>query len=84
MSHGQLCADGPTEEVTRVYDEESKLETTSWAKEMVGSDPTKCPIYITKMEMTDEAGKLFDVAIGQHVLPEFQLSIIYLVRIGRK
>ena len=48
--------------------------------------PLKTPqgIMVGSYQMTDEAGKLFDVAIGQHVLPEFQLSIIYLVRIGRK
>jgi lipopolysaccharide transport system ATP-binding protein len=56
LAQGRLTADGTTEEVTRHYDQDSRLDMAAWAQNMVGSDPSKCPIFIEKVEMLDEAG----------------------------
>ncbi|WP_422925467.1 ABC transporter ATP-binding protein [Singulisphaera sp. PoT] len=56
LSSGAVALDGTTEEVTRLYDQEGRLDMVSWATGMVGSDPTKCPIYIKEFELLDESG----------------------------
>jgi lipopolysaccharide transport system ATP-binding protein len=57
LTHGQVTADGGTEEVTGLYDQESGLDVAGWARSVVGSDPEKCPISITGMELFDEQGR---------------------------
>jgi lipopolysaccharide transport system ATP-binding protein len=56
LSQGRVTLDGTTEEATRHYDQESRLDTAAWARGMVGSDPTKCPVYIKRIDVLDEAG----------------------------
>jgi len=57
LSGGRVTLDGSTEEVTRLYDQEGRLDVSSWATGLVGSDPTNCPIYIKAFEMMDEQGR---------------------------
>jgi len=63
MSEGQVEFDGTTEEVTRLYDQQGRLDVASWAQDIVGSDPTKRPIFLRGIEILDEEGRartLFD------------------------
>ncbi|WP_406695925.1 ABC transporter ATP-binding protein [Singulisphaera sp. Ch08] len=63
LSEGKVVFDGRTDEAIRLYDQEGRLEMATWAQAMVGSDPTKQPIYITDIETMNEAGEsrtLFD------------------------
>jgi lipopolysaccharide transport system ATP-binding protein len=64
LSRGKLVGDGPVETVAGQYDQESRLDVAAWAQSMVGSDPTKCPIHITRLEIVDEAGQ--ERTIFQH------------------
>ncbi len=57
LSKGRVALNGTTEEVTRLYDQEGRLDMASWATGMVGSDPTKCPIYIKDFELLGEDGQ---------------------------
>jgi lipopolysaccharide transport system ATP-binding protein len=57
LTHGQITADGGTEDVTKLYDQESGLDIAGWAMGTVGSDPEQCPISITAVEILDEAGE---------------------------
>ncbi|HEY7116358.1 MAG TPA: ABC transporter ATP-binding protein [Tepidisphaeraceae bacterium] len=57
LTQGQVTADGGTEDVTRLYDQESGLDIAGWARGAVGSDPGKCPISITAVELLNEAAK---------------------------
>jgi lipopolysaccharide transport system ATP-binding protein len=57
LSQGRVALDGTTEEVTRLYDQEGRLDMASWATGMVGSDPSKCPISIRDFELLDEDGE---------------------------
>ena len=57
LSQGQITLDGSTNEVTQLYDRESRLDIASWAIGKVGSDPTKCPIHVTELELLDERGQ---------------------------
>lgn len=54
LSGGRVTLDGTTEEVTRFYDQEGRLDVAGWARGMVGSDPTRCPIFITGVELLGE------------------------------
>jgi lipopolysaccharide transport system ATP-binding protein len=54
LTHGSVSADGETEEVTKLYDQDSRLDIAAWAQGMVGSDPTKCPIFISSVELLNE------------------------------
>jgi lipopolysaccharide transport system ATP-binding protein len=54
LSQGRVALDGSTEDVTGLYEQESRLGMAPWAHEMVGSDPSKCPIYIKEIELLDE------------------------------
>jgi lipopolysaccharide transport system ATP-binding protein len=90
LSQGQVALDASTEEVTRLYDQEARLDMAPWAHDMVGTDPTKCPIHIRNIELFDEDGQprtLFDhgqrVRIRLHYeatqpirQPNFNVSII--------
>ena len=63
MSEGRVEFDGTTEEVTRLYDQQGRLDVASWAQHIVGSDPTKSPIFLREIEILDEEGRsrtLFD------------------------
>lgn len=57
LNQGQVLADGPTDKVTQLYDEQSGLDVAGWAQGKVGADPSKCPISITQCELLDEAGQ---------------------------
>jgi lipopolysaccharide transport system ATP-binding protein len=57
LTHGRITADGGTEDVTKLYDQESGLDIAGWAMGTVGSDPEQCPISITAVEILDEAGE---------------------------
>jgi lipopolysaccharide transport system ATP-binding protein len=57
LTHGQISADGGTEHVTKLYDQESGLDVAGWAHGTVGSDPSKCPISISSVEVLDEQGE---------------------------
>jgi lipopolysaccharide transport system ATP-binding protein len=56
LTHGQVTADGGTEDVTRLYDQESGLDVAGWAQGVVGDDPGDCPVSITSVELLDEQG----------------------------
>ncbi|CAN5612019.1 hypothetical protein BH09PLA1_BH09PLA1_12480 [soil metagenome] len=57
LASGRVVSDGETAHVTRLYDQESQLDMAGWAQNLVGSDPQKCPIFIKKIEILDEAGR---------------------------
>ncbi|APW59901.1 ABC transporter ATP-binding protein [Paludisphaera borealis] len=57
LSKGRVALEGPTEDVIRAYDQAGRLDMLTWASGMVGSDPTKCPIYITDFEVMGEDGR---------------------------
>lgn len=57
LSQGKVVFDGSTEEAIGRYDQEGRLDTAGWAKKMVGSDPSKCPIYIKEIELLNERGE---------------------------
>jgi lipopolysaccharide transport system ATP-binding protein len=57
LSKGRVELDGSTEEVTRLYDQEGRLDVAAWATGMVGSDPEKCPIHIKDFALCDEDGE---------------------------
>ena len=57
LEQGKVVADGETDEVTQLYDERSGLDVAGWAQGKVGSDPSKCPISVTKVEVLDEQGR---------------------------
>jgi lipopolysaccharide transport system ATP-binding protein len=57
LSAGQVAQDSDTASVTRLYDQEAKLDMAGWAQNLVGADPTKCPIFISKIEILDELGR---------------------------
>jgi lipopolysaccharide transport system ATP-binding protein len=67
LTQGQVTADGGTEDVTRLYDQDSGLDMAGWAQGQVGSDPGKCPISITSVELLNEAGE--PCAIFDHGRP---------------
>ena len=57
LSQGKVVFDGSTDEAIRLYDQEGRLDMAGWAEKMVGSDPTKCPIYIKEIELLNERGE---------------------------
>lgn len=57
LLRGRVALDGTTEEVTRLYDQEGRLDMAAWATRLVGSDPTKCPIWIRDFELLGEDGQ---------------------------
>jgi lipopolysaccharide transport system ATP-binding protein len=57
LDKGCLAGDGPVDEITRLYDQQARLDMASWATGMVGSDPARCPIYIREIELLDEDGQ---------------------------
>jgi len=76
LDHGQVMADGRTDEVTRLYDEQSGLDIAGWAQSRVGSDPAKCPISITHFELLDENGKVCTTfAHGSRMLMRMRYEI---------
>lgn len=56
LTQGQVTADGPTDKVTHLYDQDSGLDIAGWAQGQVGSDPEQCPISVTRVELLDEHG----------------------------
>ena len=56
LSRGRVSLDGTAEEAIGLYEQESRLDMAEWAKGMVGSDPSRCPISIQEMELVDENG----------------------------
>ena len=76
LTQGEVIADGTTEDVTRLYDQESGLDVAGWAKGMVGSDPDKCPISITSVELLDEQGEcrsVFDHGKRMRIRMHYQM-----------
>lgn len=57
LNKGQLAGDGPVNEITRLYDQQARLDMASWATGMVGSDPSRCPIFIRDVELMGEDGE---------------------------
>jgi lipopolysaccharide transport system ATP-binding protein len=57
LSGGRVALDGRTEDVVRMYDQEGRLDMASWATDMVGSDPMKCPIHVKHFELLGEDGR---------------------------
>jgi lipopolysaccharide transport system ATP-binding protein len=57
LSEGSVVTDGATDEAVRSYEKESRLDVVLWATNMVGSDPTLCPIHFRDFEILDEAGR---------------------------
>jgi lipopolysaccharide transport system ATP-binding protein len=57
LARGAVCHDGPAEDVIRLYDQEARLDMAAWARGTVGSDPGRCPISATAVEILDEAGR---------------------------
>jgi lipopolysaccharide transport system ATP-binding protein len=57
LSRGRLIYDGPTEEGIALYEKESRLSVAHWARDVVGSDPTRRPIYVTDVETLSEGGE---------------------------
>jgi lipopolysaccharide transport system ATP-binding protein len=57
LSDGQLCSEGPPEDVIQLYEKDSRLGTAPWAQRLVGSDPSQRAIYLTDIEVLDEKGK---------------------------
>jgi lipopolysaccharide transport system ATP-binding protein len=56
LAKGQMVIDGPTEQVTRHYEQDSRLQMTAWAEATIGNDPEKCPIRFLDMEVLDMEG----------------------------
>jgi len=54
LSDGQLCSEGPPEDVIQLYEKDSRLDTAPWAQGLVGPDPSRRPISVTDVEVLDE------------------------------
>src|SRR3954469_11620885 len=57
IDKGAVQADGSTEEITKIYDQQARLDTASWAQDAVGRDPTKCPVFIRDVQLLDAQGQ---------------------------
>ena len=57
LSGGRLQLDGSANEGVDIYQENSQMEATSWALEVVGRDVSKWPIILTAMEFIDAEGR---------------------------
>jgi len=57
LAHGQVEFDGEPEEAIERYDKCSRMDVLPWAQRVVGTDPEKCPIYATGLEILDESGE---------------------------
>lgn len=57
LTRGSVTADGECDDVTKLYDQDSGLDIAGWAQGQVGSDPEKCPISVTSVDLLDEEGK---------------------------
>lgn len=81
LSHGQVLADGPPDEVIPKYEEDilggkGELDTPRWAQGRLGNDPTERPVNITGMQILDEAGQprtVFD--FGERVRVQVKYEI---------
>jgi lipopolysaccharide transport system ATP-binding protein len=74
LSQGKVVLDGSTEDVTGLYEQESRLDMLPWAQGMVGSDPARCPIYIENVELFDQHGEqrsLFDYGERMRIRIQF-------------
>jgi lipopolysaccharide transport system ATP-binding protein len=90
IGKGQVVADGTTDEVTHQYENDSRLQMAAWAEGAVGSDPAKCPIRFTELEVLEESGEtntVFDFGARMRlrlhyratepvVAPNFTVSIV--------
>jgi lipopolysaccharide transport system ATP-binding protein len=56
LSGGRILFDGPTEVAVNHYDSGSRMYMSEWAHNLVGSDPTKCPISISNIDICDING----------------------------
>ena len=77
LTRGRVTADGQTEEVARLYDQESSLDMAGWAHGVVGKDPSKCPIHIREIEILDEYGEpaaIFDYGQPMKIRLHFRMS----------
>jgi lipopolysaccharide transport system ATP-binding protein len=57
LDQGRITHDGPTEDIVRVYEREGRLDMLQWAGGEVGSDPTRCPVYVKHIELGDAHGR---------------------------
>ncbi len=56
LSKGQVVFDGDPARAIQKYEQDSSLQTLSWAKGRLGSDPTRLAVRVTNVEMLDEGG----------------------------
>jgi lipopolysaccharide transport system ATP-binding protein len=76
LTQGRVIADGGTEDVTRLYDQESGLDVAGWALGQLGSKPSECPISITAMELLNEDGEpcsTFDHGRSMRIRMHYQM-----------
>jgi lipopolysaccharide transport system ATP-binding protein len=57
LSQGQVQYDGPPDQAIALYEKDSRLATARWAVDQVGTDPTRCPIYATEIQLLGEDGQ---------------------------
>jgi lipopolysaccharide transport system ATP-binding protein len=57
LAGGRVQYDGATEEVIRRYEQGGRLDMAGWARQMLGKDPTRCPIYVARVDLLDESGR---------------------------
>jgi lipopolysaccharide transport system ATP-binding protein len=57
ISRGQIRFDGAPEEAIQLYEQESRLGAAPWTEGLVGADTSQRPIYLTDIELCDEAGQ---------------------------
>jgi lipopolysaccharide transport system ATP-binding protein len=57
ISRGQVRFDGAPEEAIQLYEQESRLGAAPWTQGLVGADSSQRPIYLTDIELYDEAGQ---------------------------
>jgi lipopolysaccharide transport system ATP-binding protein len=57
LSRGEVVYDGKPEDAIRRYEEDSGLEALPWARGRLGSDPTRFPVRVTRVELMDEDGR---------------------------
>lgn len=75
ISDGQARFDGAPEEVIQLYEQENRCATAPWAQGIVGGNPAQRPIYITDIEIFDEAGeprRVFDYGERMRVRLTFE------------
>jgi len=77
LSKGRVEFDGPTDEAVKIYQKDSEISAAQWSERLIGRDPSKWPIRITRIDLLDEDGepcKVFDYGSRMRVRLHYEVS----------